>query len=93
MRFENQKFSKQRVILDFNEFHQCEFEGCTMLFHGFGPVAMDRCRFVDVQWTFSGAAATTLTFLTALYKGAGNSGKAVVEEAFKDIRGGSLKYA
>lgn len=77
----------QRVPLDGDEFIRCRFNDCLLVFTGEGPIVMDGNVFGPaVKWTFDGPAARTLQFLAALYHGAGDGGRGLVEETFATIR-------
>ena len=86
MIFKDKTFKNEKIDIDFNQFSNCQFDGCTLVFHGYGVIGMDGCSFKDVNWTFDGAAAKTLQFLQGLYHGAGEGGKQLIELTFKDIR-------
>jgi len=61
MKFENQKFTGQ-ISLDYNEFIDCEFENCAILFHG-GDFSITRTKFTNVNFGVAHAANNTLLFL------------------------------
>ena len=86
MKIEGKSFFKETINLDFNEFVNCKFLKCNLIYHGFGPVGMVGCSFSDVQWTFASAASNTLTFLKSLYFGGGEGGKALIESTFANIK-------
>lgn len=88
MNFKNETFKNQTIDIDFNQFSNCIFDGCTLVFHGYGVIGMDGCSFTNVNWAFKGAAAQTLQFMTGLYHGAGEGGKQLVESTFTNIRKG-----
>jgi hypothetical protein len=75
-----------RVVLDGNHYVDCRFEDVTIVFAATAPTALERCAFVRVQWTFEGPAAHTMEFLNALYHGAGEGGRKLVERTFDIIR-------
>lgn len=81
-------FQGGRVLLDNNEFRDCVFADCELVFAGGGPVALSGNVFKNVKWSFEGAAARTLQFLTAMYHGAGPGGRELVENTFEAIRRG-----
>lgn len=88
MRFKGQKFSKEDVHMDFNEFLSCEFADCNLIYHGYGPIGMEGCSFTNVRWSFSDAAANTLSFMASLYAGAGEGGRRLIDSTFEDIKAG-----
>jgi hypothetical protein len=83
MKFENTTFANQRVELDNNEFIGCKFEECDLLYGGGTPPALVNCSFGRFRVSFKGAAADTLSFITALYHG---GFKPVIEATFDNIR-------
>ena len=88
MRFEGRKFENEPVDMDFNQFINCQFENCKLIYHGFGLIEMDGCNFVNVNWTFTDAAANTLKFMTELYHGAGEGGQQIINSTLENIRKG-----
>ncbi len=91
MKFIGQMFRDQTVDLDFQEFVDCRFDRCKLIYRGFGPVQLDRCKFGAVEWTFSDAAQNTVNFLSGLYHGAGLGGQQLVDQTFHNIQSGSLQ--
>ena len=88
MKFNGQTFVNQKIDLDFQEFNNCEFNKCTLIYHAYGVVTLNGCSFKDVDWTLSDAARNTLTFMMGLYHGAGEGGRQVVEKTFENVRKG-----
>lgn len=86
MIIKDKTFNREKIDIDFNEFENCTFNLCTMIYHGQGPVGLSNCTFNDVEWNFSGAASRTLNFLNALYHGAGSGGKQLIQKTFENIK-------
>src|SRR6266702_1680469 len=86
MKFEGKPFKNETIDIDFNQFRNCQFDGCTLVFHGYGAIVFKGCSFKDVKWSITDAAAVTVTFMQGLYHGCGEGGKALIEETFNDIR-------
>jgi hypothetical protein len=86
MKFDQKTFTKESIELDFNEFKDCTFKDCTLSYLGYGLFTLNGCRFENVAWRFGGAAANTIAFLTAMYHGAGEGGRALVERTLENIR-------
>ena len=61
MRFEKQIFTTE-VTLDHNEFVDCEFQNCAVVFFG-GQFKLERTKFTNVRFGLSGAANETLQYL------------------------------
>jgi hypothetical protein len=88
MIFENEEFSNRDIHIDFNNFTNCKFIECNLIYHGYGPVGMEGCSFTNVRWTFADAAASTLNFMKSLYVGAGEGGRKLIEQTFNNIKSG-----
>ena len=85
-RFENVDFTDTDVLLDGNEYIHCVFTRCRLIYGGEGEVGLMYCHFYDFRFVFQGHAASTVKFLSALYKGGLTE---LVENTFKNIRGDS----
>jgi len=68
MKYENQTFSKNETVeLDNNEFINCTFDNCTIIFRGETLPGVKDCNFVGyIKWTFKDYARATLTLFSAL---------------------------
>lgn len=77
MRFENQKFLARRVLLDGNQFIECQFERCLIVYAASAATDLKNNNFTNCEWSFEGAAARTMDFLKGLYF---NGGKDLVQE-------------
>ena len=86
MRHQNKKFSGKTIDLDFNEFVGCQFADCEFIYHGAGRVEMSGCEFTNVTWKFSDGAANTLSFMRAMYHGAGKGGQELVDRVFQNLK-------
>lgn len=80
-------FEHTIVHIDNSSFAECEFKNCTMVFAGSPAVNFTNCKFIDVKWQFTGAAANTITFLKVLGQSMGKSGNDIVKKLFSDILG------
>lgn len=87
MQYKDSLFQGGRVLLDGSEFYSCRFEGTIMVVTGTAPATLKDCAFINVRWEFDGPASLTLNFLAAMYQGAGEGGKQLVEQVFDTIRG------
>jgi hypothetical protein len=72
--------------IDGKKYMRCTFTNCVLVFSGTAPVGLVDCVFKASRWEFAGAAATTLSFLRALYHGVGEGGQKLVEGTFESIR-------
>ena len=79
-------FTNETVVLDGNEYLNCTFNNCDIIFGATAGVTLNGISFNDCRWTFTGPAGTTINFLTALYQ-AGVSD--MIEQTFDNIRRGS----
>ena len=66
MRFANQAFQNETVILDGNEFVQCSFNRCKFQYSG-GDFNIDRIVFDSMEFTVDGPAARTVLLLRSLW--------------------------
>jgi len=75
-------------VIDGKQYVDCHFNNATLRFGGTKPVSFIHCQFGDVRWEMDGPAALTLQFLSAMYRGAGDGGKQLVERTLDQIRQG-----
>ena len=78
-------FNHETVTLDGEEFSDCEFRDCRMVYAGGPPPVFQSCRFDDCEWKFEGSAANTLAYLKVVWA---VGGKAPVQGLIKEITGG-----
>lgn len=70
MEFRGKSLKGKTLDLDFNQFIDCRFDNCTLIYHGYGDVGLDGCVFGEnVRWEFADAAAATVTFMRGIYHG------------------------
>ena len=81
-------FNHETVHLDGEEFSECEFRGCRMVYSGGETPTFSDCRFDGCEWKFEDAAARTLAHLKVVW---GAGGKAPVQAMIKEITGGGGK--
>ena len=81
-------FNHETVMLDGEDFSDCEFRSCRMVYSGGETPSFTRCRFDDCDWRFEDAAARTLAQLKLLWA---VGGKAPVQAMIKEITGGGGK--
>ncbi len=80
---ENTTFENSTVQLDGQEFRSCTFRDCQLTYGGGKPPVLVGCKFYGLSMAFTGAAADTLTFVTALYHG---GFKGFIEKTIANIR-------
>lgn len=86
MKIATSSFNGVRVELDNKEFTDCTFVNCLLIYAGGAPPSLVRCRFDNSGFEFTGAAANSLAFLSAIYHGFGEAGQVIVENTFDAIR-------
>jgi hypothetical protein len=79
-------FTNTRVRVDNEEFHNCRFDGCMIVYGGTGGVIMDTCTFNNCNFEFEGAAGNTVKFMSGLYQLSSD----LIERTFDNIRFGRV---
>ena len=72
MKLDSSQFENQQVRLDGNEYNNCVFNSCTILYSGMGTVHLYECDFNNCKWQFDGPAANTINFLAGVYRMGGD---------------------
>jgi hypothetical protein len=85
MKFVGQEFVEEEIQLDFNQFTDCRFVRCTLVYGGFGDVTMFNCTSEDSDVTFSHGAANMLSFLERMYHDMGPSFHDLAEQVWDSI--------
>lgn len=75
--FQASMFMGQRIVLDGNEFVNCVFDRCVLVYGG-GPLKMIGNTLTNITWEFTDAAARTTALLSSLYRG-GDANRRFVE--------------
>ncbi len=88
--FENEQFTNEAISLDGNTYKGCTFTDCELLIGASAPFSLANNDVTNCRWTFTGAAALTMTILASLYR-IGPEFQKLVEETFENIRGRSNK--
>jgi len=84
--FQEQTFSHQAVVIDGNDYTDCVFEKCTLIYLGGTLPTLANCKLHDCRWEFREGADRTIGFLRALYHGLGDNGKQVIEQVVEAIK-------
>lgn len=71
------------VNVDGRKFVGCHFDGATLHYDASAAVEMNGCLFMDVQWSFGGAASDTINFLRAVQGTRGGQG--VIDRIFDNF--------
>ena len=80
----NKVIENQTLILDGNEYADCELKDCTLIYKAHEAVKLERCRLGGCTWEFEDAALRTVSLLKGLWL-SGHSGKEIVEAIFKNV--------
>lgn len=81
----NKKFHDTTVVLDGSTFAGCTFDRCMLIFSGLLPVHLEGCGFNECKWSFSGPAANTVGFMSAVHAMGGGATQ-LIEQTFENIR-------
>jgi hypothetical protein len=83
MNFTDKAFKDETVELDGNQYFNCGFHGCSLMYKGGDIPHFDNCRFEGGSFMFDKGAGNAVEFLRELY----HAGlKANIEAFFDDIR-------
>ena len=80
----NKTFTNETITLDGNDYDNCEFNKCELVYSGGTLPNLSDSNFNDCGWSFRDAAARTIQLMTALYAGGAIR---LVEGTFEYIRG------
>ena len=83
---EGATFANETVVLDGNDYRNCTFTNCEIVFNATSSVSLNGINFNDCQWTFGGPAGTTINFMTALYQAGVTD---LIDQTIDNIRRGS----
>ncbi len=83
-------FANETVALDGNDYLNCTFNNCEIVFSGTASVNLNGVNFNDCRWTFEGPAGMTVNFMTALYQAGMTE---LIDQTFENIRRGSHRQA
>ena len=75
----------ETVVLDGNEFHNCKFQNCKLIYQGGEHPKLQHCQFTRCTWHLEEAARRTILFLKSVYH-SGPGGKELVEMTLNHIR-------
>ena len=66
VKYSGRTYEKETVTLDGNEFVDCTFTECRLVYSGSGPVGLSGCQVRESMFYFEGAAGNAVAFLDAL---------------------------
>ena len=81
-----QDYNGVTEVIDGNQYTECKFENCQMIYRGGDIPSIKSCHFNNCTWQFEEAAERTLVFMRLIYHGMGDNGPQMIESAFKTIR-------
>lgn len=86
MESKGQTYTNATEIIDGNDYQDCRFENCKMVFRGGEIPRISGCHFENCQWQFEDAAERTLIFMRQLYHGMGAGGAQLIEATLAQLR-------
>jgi hypothetical protein len=86
MHHKDQQFSGTTEAIDGNQYENCVFKNCALVYRGGELPTIAGCTFDDCRWEFDEAAMRTLVLLRNLYHGMGTNGQKMVEQTLNTIR-------
>jgi hypothetical protein len=86
MEISGKTVSHATEVIDGNQYNNCRFENCTMVYRGGEIPHITGCQFDNCSWQFDGAAERTLLFMRQLYHGMGSGGAQLVEATLEALR-------
>jgi hypothetical protein len=81
---EKQHFERQTLILDGNDFINCELKKCNLIYKGREAVKLEHCHIAGCTWQFEDAALRTVIMLKGLFT-SGHLGREIVEAIFRGV--------
>jgi hypothetical protein len=79
-------FSAASEVIDGNQYNECRFDNCKLIYRGGELPRISGCHFENCQWQFEEAAERTLVFMRQLYHGMGAGGAQLVEATLAQLR-------
>ena len=86
MKHKAAQFASTREVLDDNEYVDCKFKECVLVYQGGTLPTITGCELNDCRWEFEDGAMRTLMLLRSLYHGMGDEGREMVEHTLQNIR-------
>lgn len=86
MQKSGQSFSNSTEVLDGNEYENCKFDNCQIVYGGGEIPRITNCQFGNCQWQFADAAERTLNFMRQVYHGMGKGGAEIIDATLNAIR-------
>lgn len=86
---EDQVFDGERLVLDGEQYINCTFTGCALVYSGGVLPMMQYCKFDGCGFVLEESALRTMTFLAELVSGS-DKGRDIVETLFMSILAGKV---
>lgn len=87
-RFEDETFREQTILVDGNQYINCTFQSCQIMFGGYDPPAMPNAVFDSCQFGLTGRADLTKNWLRFI---SGAGGAALILEVL-GLGGGDQQF-
>jgi hypothetical protein len=92
MQHKSETIANTREVIDGNQYSECRFENCQMVYCGGEIPTISSCHFENCKWQFEDAAERTLIFMKSLYHGMGPGGVELIEATLSAIRQSGGKF-
>ena len=87
----NRSFGVERVNICGKHFVNCKFDGTELIYDASAPTSMSHCNLSSMRISFTGSAAETVNYLTALYSDP--AFRPIVDQTFRNIESEGIKRA
>ena len=84
VKYEKKEFSDVSIVIDGNEYIECRFSRCEIIFAGGSLPRLIKNSFDSCRFAFDGPAARAIQFMAALYQGGAQN---LIEATFENVRG------
>ena len=64
--YQGNTYGNERMSIDGNEYHNCTFNDCELVYKGEEPPSFVRCSFNNIRMSFGDAAGRTVAFLQGM---------------------------
>ncbi len=89
MKYTEMKHDGKKVTVDFNEYIECEFNDCEIIYKGGNLPVFEKCNFNNCQFSLVEKADNTIGYLSFLYQNISEGGaKEFVEKQIAKIKAG-----
>jgi len=89
MKYSGIKNEGKKITVDFNEYIECEFDNCEIIYKGGNLPVFEKCSFNNCQFSLVDKADNTIGYLSFLYQNLAEAGaKSFVEELVSKLKGG-----